>query len=813
MGSSARLAGSTRHRTWTIVATLLGVVGIVGTLVAAVAVAHGDASSSRQQLARSSANIAASLQLAINDEESLVVNASAFVLEDPRASNAQFATWLTMVQAFERNPAVMGLGESVIVPSAKLAAFAASAVRDPAGSLGPNGTFNVIPPGDRPFYCLAVLNQSRVGAPAQPAGFDFCAVPAQSRQFLGARDSGLGSYQPITVPGNTWLGAVVPIYRGGVVPATVDARRRAFVGWFGMFLNQTQVIDRALQGHTGLLVSMRFGAGSSRVTFSAGTAPHGAQSVTTDLANGWTMRTSGAVLAGTVWANLNALAVLFAGVILSLLVTLLVLVLATGRARALLMVEERTGELRYQALHDSLTDLPNRALIMDRIGQMMTRNRRNGTDGSVLFVDLDDFKNVNDTLGHDAGDQLLVAVAARLKSTLRDADTVGRMSGDEFIVLIDGGDLAIGPELLAARLLDVMRQPFHLDGVALPLTVNTSIGIACGDRTGPSEMLGDADMALYQAKADGKNRYQIFRPEMQTVLNHRMELELALRSALAADQFRLVYQPIYNLDNRRLVGVEALLRWEHPTLGVLLPDEFIPVLEQTGEIREVGRWVLRQACEQMARWHSRGDTLDISVNISARQLDDDAIVGHIGDALAASGLAPTSLIVEVTESALMRTPDDTARRLRSIKALGARIAVDDFGTGYSSLTYLQRFPVDCLKIDRSFISAISTSPESKALLSTLIQLGKDLGLTTLAEGVETLSQMAEVQHERVDFAQGFLFARPLAPDDLESQFLIPGRPRAPQAASARPRADHPSADGELPDSDGELLDQAGTKYL
>jgi diguanylate cyclase (GGDEF)-like protein len=813
MGSSARLAGSTRHRTWTIVATLLGVVGIVGTLVAAVAVAHGDASSSRQQLARSSANIAASLQLAINDEESLVVNASAFVLEDPRASNAQFATWLTMVQAFERNPAVMGLGESVIVPSAKLAAFAASAVRDPAGSLGPNGTFNVIPPGDRPFYCLAVLNQSRVGAPAQPAGFDFCAVPAQSRQFLGARDSGLGSYQPITVPGNTWLGAVVPIYRGGVVPATVDARRRAFVGWFGMFLNQTQVIDRALQGHTGLLVLMGFGAGSSRVTFSAGTAPHGAQSVTTDLANGWTMRTSGAVLAGTVWANLNALAVLFAGVILSLLVTLLVLVLATGRARALLMVEERTGELRYQALHDSLTDLPNRALIMDRIGQMMTRNRRNGTDGSVLFVDLDDFKNVNDTLGHDAGDQLLVAVAARLKSTLRDADTVGRMSGDEFIVLIDGGDLAIGPELLAARLLDVMRQPFHLDGVALPLTVNTSIGIACGDRTGPSEMLGDADMALYQAKADGKNRYQIFRPEMQTVLNHRMELELALRSALAADQFRLVYQPIYNLDNRRLVGVEALLRWEHPTLGVLLPDEFIPVLEQTGEIREVGRWVLRQACEQMARWHSRGDTLDISVNISARQLDDDAIVGHIGDALAASGLAPTSLIVEVTESALMRTPDDTARRLRSIKALGARIAVDDFGTGYSSLTYLQRFPVDCLKIDRSFISAISTSPESKALLSTLIQLGKDLGLTTLAEGVETLSQMAEVQHERVDFAQGFLFARPLAPDDLESQFLIPGRPRAPQAASARPRADHPSADGELPDSDGELLDQAGTKYL
>jgi diguanylate cyclase (GGDEF)-like protein len=510
-----------------------------------------------------------------------------------------------------------------------------------------------------------------------------------------------------------------------------------------------------------------------------------------------------------VWANPNALAVLLAGVTLSLLLALLVLVLATGRARALVMVEERTGELRHQALHDSLTGLPNRALIMDRIGQLMTRNRRNGTNGSVLFVDLDDFKNVNDTLGHDAGDQLLVAVAARLESTLRDADTVGRMSGDEFIVLIDGGELASGPELVASRLLDVMRQPFHLEGVALPLTVSTSIGIASGDRTGPSEMLGDADMALYQAKADGKNRYQIFRPEMQTVLNHRMELELALRSALAGDQFTLVYQPIYNLDDRRLVGVEALLRWEHPTLGLLLPDEFIPVLEQTGEIREVGRWVLRQACEQMALWHSRGYTLDVSVNISARQLDDDAIVGHIGDALSASGLGATSLIVEVTETALMSNPDDTARRLRSIKALGVRIAVDDFGTGYSSLTYLRQFPVDCLKIDRGFMTAISASPESKALLSTLIQLGKDLGLATLAEGVETLKQMAEVQHGGVDYVQGFLFARPLAPEALEAQFLIAGRPGAPTEAPARQPAEHPSGDAGLLS----LAERAGQSHL
>jgi EAL domain-containing protein (putative c-di-GMP-specific phosphodiesterase class I) len=250
-------------------------------------------------------------------------------------------------------------------------------------------------------------------------------------------------------------------------------------------------------------------------------------------------------------------------------------------------------------------------------------------------------------------------------------------------------------------------------------------------------------------------------------------LEFDLRSAIDGNQFQLAYQPIYNLEDLTLVGVEALLRWNDPTMGVIQPDEFIPILEQSGQIQEVGHWVLQRACEQMAEWHAKGDTLDISVNVSGRQLDHDEIVDSIREALETSGLQPGSLIVEVTETALMRNAAATARRLKAIKRLGVRIAVDDFGTGYSSLAYLQQFPVDCLKIDRRFTNAISTSPESKALIRTLVQLGKDLGLKTLAEGVETTVEMDHLRNERVDEAQGFLLSRPLDPETLEAQILVP----------------------------------------
>lgn len=777
---AAALARATRHPAWVVVAVLVLVAGMASAVVAARSVAGRDAEKSRQEFEQSSAAVASTLQLAIQHEEDLVVSAQGFVLGNPDATNTTFVQWADTVRALERYPELQGFGYVVLIPASQLGAFSARAIVDPVGPLSPDGTFQVIPAGERPFYCLGVAGQQRgLQGGVQPAGVDFCAGSGDN--LTPSRDSGQSAYMPYVAGDTPSLSIEIPVYRGGVALSTVDARREAFQGWVGMVLSPKVLLDRALQGHPNTAVTFRFHQSSSNVVFTSGEAPRGAQSATTDLHNGWTVETFGTVTPGGVLGNGSSLALLLTGMALSVLLATLVLVLGTGRARALRLVDERTGELRHQALHDALTGLPNRALIMDRIEQMLARDHRNGTSGAALYIDLDEFKNVNDTLGHYAGDRLLVAVAARLQTALRDSDTIGRMGGDEFVVLIDGGDLTVGPELVAERLLDVLRKPFELESVTMPLIVSASIGLAIGDRASAGELLRDADVALYQAKAAGKNRYAIFHPEMQSEISHRIELEFDLRSALDGHQFRLVYQPIYNLHDLTVVGVEALLRWDHPTLGIVQPDDFIQILEQTGQIREVGRWVLREACEQMAAWHARGGTLDVSVNVSGRQLDGDSIVADIRDALDTSGLTATSLIIEVTETALMHNTESTARRLEAIRELGVRISVDDFGTGYSSLAYLQQFPVDCLKIDRSFTDGIITSPESRAIISTLVQLGKDLGLRTLAEGVETHGQMDYLRGQQVDEVQGFLFARPLDPHTLETQILTTARP-TPQAS-------------------------------
>jgi diguanylate cyclase (GGDEF)-like protein len=425
-------------------------------------------------------------------------------------------------------------------------------------------------------------------------------------------------------------------------------------------------------------------------------------------------------------------------------------------------------QVRYQALHDALTGLPNRALILDRVDHMLAHARRQRQPAAALFIDLDGFKDVNDSFGHATGDRLLQAVAARLATTLRDSDTVGRLGGDEFVALVEGPSLAAGPEVVAERLLAVLREPFDVDlpGIAA-LSITASIGIAVGDRLSPTEMLRDADVALYRAKGSGKDCYVLFEPEMQTAVRDRVRLETDLRAALAEDQFFLVYQPIFDLRDDTARGAEALLRWRHPTRGVIQPDEFIPTLEDTGLIVEVGRWVLREACRRAATLMQRDRPFEMSVNVSARQLDSDAFLGELVDAIASSGIEPTSLTLEITETTIMRDADATARRLADVKALGVRIAIDDFGTGYSSLAYLRQFPVDALKIDRSFIAGLTDSDEADALVHTLVRLGKTLGIETLAEGIEEQAQYDELQQQDCDSGQGFLLAHPLAGDELE----------------------------------------------
>jgi diguanylate cyclase (GGDEF)-like protein len=765
---------SRRGPAWAAATALLAVVGIAASVLGAQAVARDEADESRKTLQSAAANVASTLELAIQHDDDIAVDIGA-LLADPPVTQDELLAYADAARMLERYPEMGGIGHISLVDHADLQAFVERAEADSGAG---NGSFEVVPPGTRPFYCLASAGVARTAVTSTtPPGQDFCADPLVAAVLLAARDSGKGNYQPFESAGVTWLAIQSPVYTGGV-PTDVESRRASFAGWVATQINPRVLLSRAMENYPGLAVSLRYVAGLSDVVFRKGVRSNSDEAVTIDLENGWEVEVFGDVDRGGVTSG-TALLLLLSGIAVSVLLGLLMYVLGTGRERARRQLAQRTGELHHQALHDALTGLPNRALVMDRIEQLLARDRRHHTSGALLFLDLDDFKNVNDTLGHGAGDRLLIAVAERLSGTLRGVDTIGRMGGDEFVVLVDGSSLDVAPVLVAQRLLDVMRQPFDLDDGLLPLTVNISLGLATGDRANADELLRDADVALYQAKASGKNRYAVFDPAMQSDISRRSDLEFELRSALTGGQYRLVYQPIYELGGLSMVGVEALIRWDHPTRGQIGPDEFIPILEQTGQIREVGRWVLQEACRQMAAWHSRGDTLSVSVNISARQLDTDSIAEDIRLALHDSGLPASALIVEVTETALMDNVASTARRLQTIKDLGVRIAVDDFGTGYSSLAYLQQFPVDCLKIDRAFTSAVTTSPESRALVGALVQLGKDLGLTTLAEGVETTDEMDILRGADVNQAQGFLMARPLDPETLEAQFLAPRRSRAP----------------------------------
>jgi diguanylate cyclase (GGDEF)-like protein len=449
-------------------------------------------------------------------------------------------------------------------------------------------------------------------------------------------------------------------------------------------------------------------------------------------------------------------------------VFLLYRVLSRSRQQAWGLVGQKTDELEHRALHDPLTGLPNRSLVLDRAEQILARARRLDVPLTALFMDVDGFKQINDRFGHQAGDEVLRKVGARLQAVLRDSDTVGRLGGDEFVMLVDTVGLDAGPELVAERILDVLRQPIELP---LPsqttISVTASIGIATGRPASAESLLQDADLALYKAKAVGKDGYALFESAMQTDAQDRIHLEMDLADALQANQLFLAYQPMMDLKNERVVGVEALLRWRHPTRGVIPPDAFIPIAEDSGLIVPIGHWVLEQACFQAAGWHESGYPLDISINVSARQLERTEFVEEVRAALEDSGLDAATLTLEITETVLMRKPDATAHLLGELKQLGVRIAVDDFGTGYSSLAYLRQFPVDSLKIDRTFITGLTRSGEGHALTHTLIQLGKALGLQTLAEGVEQQSQVRHLQSEGCDLAQGFLFARPLTPDAVE----------------------------------------------
>jgi diguanylate cyclase (GGDEF)-like protein len=423
--------------------------------------------------------------------------------------------------------------------------------------------------------------------------------------------------------------------------------------------------------------------------------------------------------------------------------------------------------VEYLAYHDGLTGLPNRSMFSKLLTKSISEAHRYNRQLAVAFLDLDRFKQTNDTLGHEAGDHLLQEVALRLRGCVRDSDTVARLGGDEFVVLLP--DLADGTyaAMVAQKILLQIAKEFTLIGQDFRVTA--SIGISTYPQDGLDEqtLTKNADLAMYQAKAEGKNNFQFYSEKLNAHSLERLALESGLRHALERDEFRLYYQAKREIASGRITGMEALLRWEHPDLGIVGPMEFIPVAEETGLIIPIGRWVLKTACVQSVEWRNQGlPPLSIAVNMTPRQFHDESLLADVTSILAETGMDPQLLEIEITESLLIHDVENTLRILKELKTQGIRIAVDDFGTGYSSLAMLQKFPLDTIKIDRSFMRDIVGTPQDTGLADALIAMGKSLSLTVVAQGVETREQAEHLRLHECNELQGFYFKRPLPVDEF-----------------------------------------------
>lgn len=430
--------------------------------------------------------------------------------------------------------------------------------------------------------------------------------------------------------------------------------------------------------------------------------------------------------------------------------------------------KEAEERVQYLATHDEMTGLPNRALFSQMLGNALESATRYNRKFALLFIDLDRFKQINDTLGHEAGDQLLKEMAKRFRGALRASDVVARLGGDEFVVLVQEINSRAQVTAVARTLLSVAIKPMEISGQECRITASIGIGMFPGHGADEQALMKNADIAMYLAKEEGKNTYQFYSPELKSHSIEKLALESHLRRALELNEFEVYYQAKVSIDSGQINGVEALLRWNNPVLGQVSPAQFIPISEEMGLIITLGKWVIRQACEQGMAWRKAGlAPVCISVNLSPRQFTDSDLVPCIEEVLKETGFEPGMLELEITESMVMHNPEKALHKLRRIKELGIRIAIDDFGTGYSSLSQLKRFPVDTLKVDRSFIREISTVEEDRAITQAIITMGKTLGLTVVAEGVETAEQQTFLSNHDCDEIQGFYFSRPIPSGEFE----------------------------------------------
>lgn len=751
--------------------TALAVVTLLGGLVAAFAVArivgNGVAHETTDRFAIEAAALAVDVDLRLQQHEDLVAQIAGFVTAVPDADQAAFAAWSGSVVPIERYPGLVGWGH--VVPSEGPVAGA---------GFGPGGTVEAASPGEERRTCELVLAGFAPSARSGADGLDLCAVlaprvPSPPRREFRV-ELGHGT-RPLVI-------GTTAVFRADT-EATETPRHATRRGWAGVVLDPQVIADDALAGHGVDAFELRFRSGSAVVAAATGSPAASAISRSFEIGHGWSLTAFGDP-PPSMLTEPAVIVTLAAGAGLSTVISAMVVLLARGRARAIRIADERSTELAHREQHDSLTGLANRASVLDRLAAALRRTEEHGAARVVvLCLDIEGFEAINDTFGHERGDELLVAVADRLRLVVPDADTIGRVGADEFVVVIEEHVGAVPAEVTAGRIIDRLAVPFTPLGATSIVTIACSLGMAVSDRVrDAADLLREAEVARSVAKAGGRHRALAYHHQMGVEAARRLALETDLPSAISRGQLHVAYQPIHRLDGLRLDGVEALVRWTHPVHGPIPPSEFVPMLERSGQIVEVGGWVLHEACAQMATWHQRGHRLDLSVNVSTRQLDDDDIVDRVAAALGASGLAASSLIVEITETGLMRRPAVAGQRLQALRGLGVRVAVDDFGTGYSSFAYLRELPLDSLKIDRQFVTSIGSSAEALALLSTLARLGRQLGLSVLAEGVETVEQLDALRRQRVDHVQGFLLSPPLAACDLE--LLLPLRGLATPATFA-----------------------------
>jgi diguanylate cyclase (GGDEF)-like protein len=793
-----------RRSAWAGVSLLCVAAGAVASVLGAHAVAGSDADKARTASRQASGQIASTLKLALQHEEDFALSASTFFAGHPKASRGEFEAWAKWGDGLLQYPELQRLSLVALVSAEELPAFGARVTGHPVPPAFPAPTssftavggaklgsssaragfgrttpptveyLHVIPSGKRADYCFAIAGLPRSSAKYTQAGLDYCAV---TPGLHATRDSGRSLYSSVSAGHTNALGVATPVYKNGAAPSGFNARREAFVGWLREVLVPAVVLQQALQGHPEGAVRLRHRAGSSSAVFTSGRPQPGAESTVATLHGGWTARSFGGPLNAGVLANWHAVALMVAGILASVLLGLLVFVLGARRAPRM-PAPPKPRKVPHEDLYDPLTGLPNRALMMDRVGRTLARaGRESGLLAGALFIDIDWFENVNEKLGPAAGDQLLSIVADRLQKVVRSHDTVGRLGGDEFVVLVESAARGARLDSLARRVIEALHKPVELDDFGPSIFLTASIGVAFGRYATPEELLRDAHLALEASKAAGKDRYTLFNANMRSVIEGRGVLEVELNNALQQKQFFLLYEPVYGLASRKVVALEALLRWRHPTQGVLASENFMQLAEETGLSVPIGRWMLEEACTRAAAWDVSGHRVGISVAVAESQLTREGFATDVRRALLQSGIDPAMLTLEIAETTVMREVEAVAARLEEIRQLGVRIAINDFGSGYANHSDLQRLPLDFLIVDKASLAASDEEDYRSWLLQTILVLGRDLSLTVIAKGVESYEEMISLQSMGCTMAQGPFLGEPTPAEAVVERLLdseLPG---------------------------------------